>query len=206
MSEKRYSVRTGELERRLMGEAAVGADAEKQPQAGHSGTKGDKPRPQSETNRDEASPDDTAVSRPCHAARQDQEVAVLELEPAQLQVLGELLMGRTVAAAARSVGVSRRTIFRWLKDDLAFQAEYNRRRKELQQATESTLEMLADHSAVCLARAIAEGDSRVAIAILKGLGFLSGSRPTVPSDDPARLAKSQAKSESIQAMLDSLSY
>jgi AcrR family transcriptional regulator len=65
-----------------------------------------------------------------------------DLPPRQTRALGALLGGATITAAAEAAGVERTTIYRWLRDDVAFQGAYNRLRhdllRELQSAGSTT--------------------------------------------------------------------
>ena len=54
-----------------------------------------------------------------------------KLTAQQERVLERLLTGETVTAAAEAEGVDRSTVHRWRREDLAFQAAYNQRRREL---------------------------------------------------------------------------
>lgn len=122
------------------------------------------------------------------------------LEPRKARVMAHLLLGATATRAAEAEGVSRRTVFRWLKEDPIFQAEYNRRRAELAQATDSTLAMLAESSTFCVAQALYNGDARVALAVLKGLGYLNGRRAPLGEDDPQRLLAQRERNDRLAAL------
>ncbi|NNF28952.1 MAG: hypothetical protein HKN73_17130 [Gemmatimonadetes bacterium] len=106
-----------------------------------------------------------------------------ELSPQQFAVLELLVGGATVTDAAKHSGVSRSTIHRWLKNDFAFQAELNRTRNGLQEATLRTLLSVAHRAAQNVAEAIEGGDLSVSLKILKGIGALSGAPPRVGADD-----------------------
>ena len=55
------------------------------------------------------------------------------LSAAQLAALEALLRGETVAVAAAAAGVHRRSVHNWLRNDFAFQAQFNRERRDLQE-------------------------------------------------------------------------
>jgi DNA-binding phage protein len=99
-----------------------------------------------------------------------------DLSPAQQQALAALLAGRTVTAAATAAGVNRTTVYRWLRDPdrPGFRRALERGRRELRQAMEARLLALASKAADCLEGALTDGDGKAALALLKGLGFLSG--------------------------------
>ena len=110
------------------------------------------------------------------------------LSKAQLSVLEALLTGATVTHAASTAGVARTTVHRWLREDWVFQAELNRERREARDAIRSQLLRAAESGVKVVSRAIDEGDLRVAMDVLKGLGLLgSGVQIQVGHDDPAVL-------------------
>ena len=120
------------------------------------------------------------------------------LDPQQVAALGCLLTGNTVTEAARSSGVSRETVHRWLREDFEFQAAYNRGRFELMQAIGTHLLATAHRAAANVAKAIEEGDLRASLAVLRGLGSLAGKGPVCGTDDPQVLREESeiAKKES----------
>ena len=54
-------------------------------------------------------------------------------------LLEALTAGATVTAAAAAARVDRVTVHRWLRDDFAFQAAFNRARRDLRSAAEARL-------------------------------------------------------------------
>jgi len=87
--------------------------------------------------------------------------------------LEALLSGHTMTIAAIEAGVSRRTVYTWLYDDPSFAVEYNQRRLELiESASQRLLDALEDAVGVVV-EAIKNGDTKMAIAILKGAGALN---------------------------------
>ena len=98
------------------------------------------------------------------------------LSPAQQNALLALLAGQTVTAAAKAAGVDRTTVHRWLRHSKhrAFRAALEEGRRELRRAMSARLLALLPKAADCLDAALAEGDSKAALALLKGLGFLPG--------------------------------
>ena len=122
------------------------------------------------------------------------------LRPRQCRAMNELLAGRGVKQAAVVAGVSRRTVSRWLKTDPYFAAEYNRRLRELEVSTETTLEMLAAHATRCVAVALAEDDRKVALEVLRGQGYLRGRRTQIGSDDAAQIIAHRREAEEVERM------
>jgi len=99
----------------------------------------------------------------------------------QERVLERLLVGDTVTAAANAVKVDRTTVHRWLRDDLTFRAAYNQRRHELQAAYRARLLAMVGTAVDAVDQALANGDARTALKVLKDLGLLSP--PVIGSGD-----------------------
>jgi hypothetical protein len=105
------------------------------------------------------------------------------LTPAQDAALAALLMGCPVTAAAETAGVRRETVHAWLREP-GFQAAYNAGRADLLEATTGRLLALADRATALVESAIDNaGDVKMALAVLKGLGVLSGSAPVIGPTD-----------------------
>ncbi len=130
------------------------------------------------------------------------------LKPNQIKAMEALLSGKSVGGAAEEAGVSRTTLHRWLRENWEFQAALNQRQQELVSAVQAGLLTAASRATAVVSRAIDEGDLRAAIALLKGLGLLSGSgQIEVGPDDPnlvraeAELAEKEAASERFMRSL-----
>lgn len=106
------------------------------------------------------------------------------LSAQQLQALDALLKGETVSKAAGDAGVDRSTVHRWLREDYHFLAEFNRGRRELQQALLTRLLRLAEDATASVEKAVKAGDARSSVALLRGLGLLSGEAPCIGPGDP----------------------
>ena len=136
-----------------------------------------------------------------------EKIAAEILKPQQLAVLERLLVGESVAKAAEAAGIDRSTVHRWQREDYAFQAAYNRRRRELYEAAQTRLLALAEEAADIVANAVRGGDTRAAIAVLKGLGLIPGEPLSIGSDDPevvrveAELAEEEAKTSRMMRRL-----
>jgi hypothetical protein len=130
------------------------------------------------------------------------------LSPVQLAAIQHLLAGETVTASAQAAGVSRETVHRWRKEDWLFQAEFNRRQREIQSAIQSRLLSMALAATDTVNQAIAGGDLKAALAVLKGVAGLDEARMQLGSDDPKFLkeeAELAAKERAGSMMLRSLS-
>jgi len=127
------------------------------------------------------------------------EPPVRGLTAQQDTVLAALLTGKSVTAAAGEAGIARQTVHRWLASDADFIAAYNRGRREIAAAHAVRLLAMCGQALDVLDGAIAAGDARVALAVLKGAGVLGGdaaqivgsSDPDEVRDEHARRAKAQ---------------
>ncbi len=105
------------------------------------------------------------------------------LTPTQLTALEALNAGATVTAAAAGAGVNRVTLHRWLRDDFAFQAAFNQARRDLREAAATRLLTVAGMAADTVQDAVEAGDVRTSVAVLQGLGLLSGVGTSVGSGE-----------------------
>ena len=111
-----------------------------------------------------------------------------ELEPRQVLAVERLLAGDPVTTAAAAAGVDRSSVHRWLREDAVFRAAYNAARQDLFREVSSRLLGLASDALAAVEAAVRGGDARVAVAVLKGLGLLPGTAPTIGPEDPAEVA------------------
>ncbi len=95
------------------------------------------------------------------------------LDSKQLIALEALLAGKSVVDAATDAKITRRTLHRWRKEP-TFEAAYNRARREMREAFQMRLLMLAERAVDNVENAIEDGDTRTSMTILKGLGLLPG--------------------------------
>ncbi|MBN1341806.1 MAG: hypothetical protein JXQ73_03960 [Phycisphaerae bacterium] len=105
----------------------------------------------------------------------------------QWRALDSLLLGKTITETAAEVGVDRSTIRRWFVLDFDFQAEYARRRNEFVRTIDNQLRRLAHKAIAALETALDAGKASAALALLKGLGLLTGKRPQFEHDIPSLL-------------------
>ena len=109
------------------------------------------------------------------------------LSSLQLKVLELLIAGESITRAAEKAGPSRETIHRWLKNDFEFRATLNRMKQEIQESVDAQLLATSRRAAETVAQAVAGGDVKVSLQVLRGTGSLSGGRPVVGSADPSHL-------------------
>ena len=109
----------------------------------------------------------------------------VELEAEKAAALELLKLGNSMAQTARGAGVSRVTLYRWLKSDPQFGAAYNQWLNELEESGRARLMMLTDKATFAVERALEAGDAKMAMQLLKGMGLIKpseGPRPTDPAD------------------------
>ncbi|HSZ55243.1 MAG TPA: hypothetical protein VK797_06250 [Tepidisphaeraceae bacterium] len=110
---------------------------------------------------------------------------IMELSPPQQAALGALAGGQTFSSAAESAGVSRMTLWRWLRSDPAFAEAYQQWKLELRETAEAQLLRVGEQAVAAVARAAEAGDAKIGLAILREMGILrSAGRCTDPRDQP----------------------
>jgi hypothetical protein len=118
---------------------------------------------------------------------QSKELATVKLPADQRTALEMLLTGRSITETAQSAGVSRDTIYRWLKHDPVFRATYNQWHDPLDESCQSRLLALTDKATDAVEKALEAGDARTALQLLKGMGMI---RPrAVGPTDPEEVKK-----------------
>ena len=74
--------------------------------------------------------------------------------------------------AARVAGLSRSTVYRWVKEDAAFKAALNRWKDEIEESSRNRLLTLTQSAMDSVERAMERGDGRLGLQLLKGLGLV----------------------------------
>ena len=95
----------------------------------------------------------------------------------QLNAIDVLVQGRTDQETAETVGVARETVTRWRNDNPHFTAELNRQRRLIWGDSHDRLRALAGKAVDVLETSLDEGDSRVAVEILKAIGLYGQVQP-----------------------------
>ena len=90
----------------------------------------------------------------------DQDAEAPELSQAQFQALSALGSGSTITDSARVAGVDRTTIHRWLREDVHFQAAWNRLRAETRSEVAVRLNHLAGTALDSVQGSLEAGDAR----------------------------------------------
>ena len=91
-----------------------------------------------------------------------------------------------------------------MRENYQFAAALNRGRNEVRQAAENRLLRLAGDAVETVERAVQDGDSKVALAVLRGVGLLPGLAGAIAADDPKLLKEeseiNRARSEHDRRM------
>jgi len=99
------------------------------------------------------------------------------------------MCGQSMSEAARSAGVGRATLYRWMNEDPHFRAAHNAWQRDTVAAAHSSILALTEPAIRALAAALEAGDSKAALVILKSLGLLTP--PTPGSANPEEVKKEQ---------------
>jgi DNA-directed RNA polymerase specialized sigma24 family protein len=115
------------------------------------------------------------------------EGAAKSLPLAQQTALELLVTGKSIAETARSAGVSRTTIYQWMRKDPVFRAAYNEWHDQLRESSRSRLLMLTEKATDAVEKAVEGGNARMAMQLLKGMGMVRD-LPPGPTD-PAEVKR-----------------
>jgi len=110
-----------------------------------------------------------------------------KLSSHQIAALQALTAGQSVREAAKSSGVGRTTVHKWLREHPYFRAAFNAWKEELLESGQAKLLKGSDAAIKKLLKSIADGDARSAVALLKGIGMLTAPRPGLT--DPAMMSR-----------------
>ena len=110
-----------------------------------------------------------------------------QLNDKQLQAIDLILIGNTDDQVAKHVGVNRSTVCQWRNHNIYFQAELNKRRKEIWEATSDRLRSLAFKAMDTVETAIEQGDAKIALEVLKLAGLGKEYLNKIGEDDPKEL-------------------
>lgn len=102
----------------------------------------------------------------------------------QQAALTAMFSGKAIREAASVARVHRTTVSRWLHRDPHFRAAYNAWRQELLDSSRSRLLRTAELATGIVHRAIAKGDGRLALALLKSLGLADVASAAAGPSDP----------------------
>jgi hypothetical protein len=123
------------------------------------------------------------------------------LPPKQELAVNALVCGKRAAEAAAVAGVTPRTLRRWIRDDARFAAVLNSRLADFRGATIARLNLLADSAVVTVAKAVIDGDAKVGMHVLRGLGFFTGKLSEIGPTDAQTISDARARQEMLEASL-----
>lgn len=125
----------------------------------------------------------------------------------QLNAIDLLVLGKTDKEVAEAVGVHRCTVTSWRLYNPYFQAELNRRRKEVWGAAVDRFRSLLKKALDTVEKALDEGDARTAIELLRmaGLDMTRGGSSLgtylVGEDDPEKIVEELAEAKKREERL-----
>jgi len=111
----------------------------------------------------------------------------------QLNAIDLLVMGKSDREVAEAIGVHRTTVTGWRLYNPYFQAELNRRRKEVFGSAVDRFRSLLQKAMDAIEKSLDEGDARVALGILKLAGIGEMDIGIVGPDDPEEIIKRRAR-------------
>jgi AcrR family transcriptional regulator len=114
----------------------------------------------------------------------------LSLTTPQRSAIDMITTGHTLAQSASAAGVSRMTLYRWLKGDAAFIAAFNAWQNDVLDTARGRVLALSDQAVTTLAKSITEGDANLALKVLDKIGVLEKAVPG--STDAAEIQRQQA--------------
>src|SRR5437773_481571 len=104
-----------------------------------------------------------------------------ELSPQQEAAVDLLSLGRSITDVAKEVGVTRQTISCWRNGHAGFQSAFNQRRHELWEAVSVRLRTLLPAALDVVECALAKGDLKAALGVLKAAGLHDLEPPQGPT-------------------------
>jgi hypothetical protein len=117
----------------------------------------------------------------------------------QMLAMQALLTGQTLDEAAEESQTDLATLYQWLRGDYQFQAAMNRLAAERRQSIQHRLAQLSNRAAELVHHKIEHGHGRLAIKLLKGLGYLSGKPEVVHSEEVRELEEIEERGARLNA-------
>ena len=101
----------------------------------------------------------------------------LEKLPVKQQAaMEQIRTGATFVKAAEAAGVTRLTVFRWIRNDPLFRAAYNAWQQEMCESAQARLIGLANRAVDVVQEALGRGDQKTATAVLRTLRIMRRAR------------------------------
>lgn len=120
-----------------------------------------------------------------------------------------MILGKNDREVAEAIGANRSTITEWRNHNIYFQAELNKRRKEIWEATSDKLRSLSLKAIDTVETAIDQGDAKIALEILKLAGLGKENLGRIGEDDPEEIEYQEEikeKKKKHEQRLDELFY
>lgn len=92
------------------------------------------------------------------------------LSQSQEMALAALRGGQTFVRAAEEAGVTRMTLYRWLRGNAHFRAAFNAWQEEAVESARARLVKLADQAVDVVEQALRRSDEKVALRVLRSIG------------------------------------
>lgn len=128
------------------------------------------------------------------------EAGLMPLDPAQRMAIIKLSQGSSRVEAARAAGVTRTTLYRWLNQDVAFQAAFNTWQSDVINTAQAQL-LASTHIALeAVMKAIRGGDARLAWKVLESQGVTA--RPRGGSTDVVELQRREGMERKKKEIAD----
>ena len=128
-----------------------------------------------------------------------------QLSEKQLMAIDLILSGKVDREVAEAVGVSRSTISDWRNGNYLFQAELNKRRREIQEAGRERLRRIRNKALDTVEKAIEEGDVKTALEILRLTGIEKEDLDKIGPADPEVLEEQRRDAEEWSRKLENIS-
>ncbi len=128
-----------------------------------------------------------------------------QLSEKQLMAIDLILSGKVDREVAEAVGVSRSTISDWRNGNYVFQAELNKRRREIQEASKERLRNIRNKALDTVEKAIEKGDVRTALEILRLTGIEQEDLKAIGPVEPEELEEQKKDAEEWSKKLKGIS-
>jgi|GEM_PF-3549243 len=109
-------------------------------------------------------------------------VAELQLPVVQRKAMEWLCAGKTPTESADLAGVSRRTVYRWIKDDPQFRRAYDEWHMAMVETGRAKLAALTEIAVETIGNAIQNGDVKSAFRLLENMGSTQSRQQIVSTD------------------------
>lgn len=115
--------------------------------------------------------------------------AKLGLVREQNAALEELVRGKSVPETAKAAGVNKTTVYRWIKNNPKFLAEYNIWHEEMEQKTRSRMLGMLCKAADAVEVALEEGDAKLGMRLMEKMGVIHVAAARLTDPEELRMQK-----------------